>query len=92
MPKVTFLADHLTIEVPVGTTVQSAVEMAKANLPFGCRLGSCGTCRCIVTEGSENVNSLTEAENELFESLTSVGRNERLACQLTILGDVTIQS
>lgn len=92
MAKVTFLHDNKTIEVPAGTTVQKAVALAEASLPFGCRMGSCGTCRCIVTEGIENVNEPTTAELDLFETLTSVGRNERLGCQLIIHGDVKIQS
>lgn len=92
MPKVTFLHDKITIEVKSGTTIQDAVERAKASLPFGCRLGSCGTCRCVVVVGAQNVNPLTQAEHELFETLTSVGRNERLGCQLVVLGDVAIQS
>lgn len=92
MPKVTFLPDNISIEVDSGTTVQDATEKAGASLPFGCRMGSCGTCRCLVTAGIENVNAMTEAENDLFESLTSVGKTERLGCQLVINGDVTIQS
>lgn len=92
MPKVTFAHDKITVDVPVGTSVQDAVAKAKASLPFGCRLGSCGTCRCLIVSGAENINPLTEAERDLFENLTSVGRNERLGCQLTVLGDVVIQS
>jgi ferredoxin len=92
MAKVTFLHDNKTIDVPIGTTVQQAVVLANASLPFGCRMGSCGTCRCIVMDGIENVNEPTTAELDLFETLTSVGRNERLGCQLIINGDVTIRS
>lgn len=92
MPKVMFIHDNIEIEVPEGTSLQEAVEMAGATLPFGCRLGSCGTCRCLVVEGMENVNALTEEEQELFESLTHVHTNERLGCQITIQGDVKIQS
>jgi ferredoxin len=92
MPKVTFAHDKLTVEVPVGTTVQQAVVLAKATLPFGCRLGSCGTCRCLILSGNENLNALTEAEQDLFDNLTHVAANERLGCQLVIQGDVVIQS
>jgi ferredoxin len=92
MPIVTFLQDKITIEVPLGTPVMAAVEQAKATLPFGCRLGSCGTCRCIVVVGAENVNALTQDEEALFENLTHVATNERLACQLIINGDVSIQA
>lgn len=92
MALVTFVHDKTTIEVPVGTRVMEAVEQAKATLPFGCRLGSCGTCRCILVAGAENVNALTQDEEILFENLTHVASNERLACQLIINGDVSIQS
>jgi len=92
MAKVTFLSDDITIEVNEGTSVQDAVEEAGATLPFGCRMGSCGTCRCLIVEGSENLNDKTDAECDLFDTLTSVGRNERLGCQLTIKGDVSIKS
>lgn len=92
MPKVTFLQDKLTIEVKAGTKLPDVVDHSGATLPFGCRLGSCGTCRCLVVEGGSNVNPLTAAESELFESLTSIHPNERLGCQLIIYGDVKIQS
>lgn len=92
MAKVTFLHDKSSIEVPIGTKLMHAVEMAKATLPFGCRQGSCGTCRCLVIEGTENLNALTAAEQDLFETLTSVHPNERLGCQIIVNGDVKIQS
>lgn len=92
MPKVTFPHDHLVLDVPVGTTGIEAVEMAQATLPFGCRHGSCGTCRCLIMAGMENLNPMTSAESDLFETLTSVHPNERLACQIVIYGDVVIQA
>lgn len=92
MPKVTFLHDNITIEVEKGSTLQDAVERAGATLPFGCRMGSCGTCRCLVVEGMENINELTNEERDLFETLTHIHPNERLGCQLVIKGDVKIQS
>lgn len=92
MAKVTFIHDKLSIEVPIGTTIIETVERAHATLPFGCRHGSCGTCRCLIIEGMENLNPLTAAEQDLFETLTSVHPNERLGCQLIVYGDVKIQS
>lgn len=92
MPRVTFLPENITIEVPRGTTIQEAVEKSGAGLPFGCRMGSCGTCRCLVKQGMENLNPKTEAECDLFETLTSVGKTERLGCQLVVYGDVVVHS
>lgn len=92
MPKILFIHDKLTVEVQAGAKLMDVVDATKASLPFGCRHGSCGTCRCLVMEGTENVNPLTAAESDLFESLTSIHPNERLGCQLIVYGDVKIQS
>ena len=92
MPKVTFVTDKLTVEVPVGSKIPDVVDQCGATLPFGCRMGSCGTCRCIVEEGMENLNGKTDEEEELFENFTSVGAKERLGCQLVVKGDVKIRS
>ena len=92
MPKVYFVSEDIEVEVNEGASLQDAADKAGSNFPFGCRMGSCGTCRCIVTEGSESLNTLTDQENELFESLTSVGAHERLGCQLVINGDVKVRA
>ena len=92
MPVVTFVRDHITVEVKKGTQVPHIVDDCGASLPFGCRMGSCGTCRCIIEEGIENLNPRTQAEEDLFETLTSVGEKERLGCQLIVYGDVKIRS
>lgn len=92
MVKVTFVSEDITAEVPEGTSLQDTVEMANSQFPFGCRHGSCGACRCVLIEGHMNVNDLTDAEEELFESLTSVGQHERLGCQLIVKGDIKVRA
>lgn len=92
MPKVTFVTDNLTIEVPDGAGIPDIVDENEVTLPFGCRMGSCGTCRCIIEEGMKNLNPKTEQEEGLFEQLTAVGTKERLGCQLKVYGDVKIRS
>lgn len=92
MPKVTFVTDRITVEVPKGARMPDIVDACGATLPFGCRMGSCGTCRCIIVEGMKNLNTMTEEERDLFENFTSVGVAERLACQLKVFGDVKIKS
>lgn len=92
MPKVTFVTDNLTVEVPKGAAIPDIVDRCEASLPFGCRKGSCGTCRVIIEAGMKNLNPMTEEENELFDNLTSVGKDERLGCQLKVYGDVKLRS
>lgn len=92
MPKVVFTNENIEIEVEAGTSLQDAAEKAGSTFPFGCRRGSCGTCRCFVTKGLENVNAKTDSEDFLFQTLTAVEDHERLGCQLIIQGDVEIEA
>lgn len=92
MPKVRFATENLEIEVPKGTRLQDAVQLANSSFPFGCKRGSCGTCRCFVLQGMENLSPKSENEEFLFATLTAVEPHERLGCQLIIHGDVTIEA
>ncbi len=91
MPKVSFLQENISVEVPEKTPLIEVIEKSGSHIPFGCRRGSCGTCRIHIKNGAQSLNSLTEAERDLFATLMHVASDERLACQLTIQsGDVEI--
>ncbi|MDO8519107.1 MAG: 2Fe-2S iron-sulfur cluster-binding protein, partial [Deltaproteobacteria bacterium] len=92
MPKVTFVTENLIVEAEGGATLRDVVDGSASQFPFGCRMGSCGTCRCIVEEGMENLNPMSDKETTMFENFTSVGQNERLGCQLQIFGNVKIRA
>jgi len=92
MPKITFTHGNVVVDVPVGSKLPDVVDQHQVDFLFGCRMGSCGTCRCIIESGMENLNPKTQAEEDLFETFTSVGLAERLGCQLVIKGDVKIRS
>lgn len=92
MPKVNFTHDNRVVDVEDGASLIDIVENHQINFMFGCRMGSCGTCRCLIEEGMENLNPKTAAENDLFDTFTSVGLAERLGCQLVIKGDVKIRN
>jgi len=51
--------------------------------------GRCTTCKVIVIEGLTHFDSITEAEQR-FINLNKLQPNERLACQVTISGDVVV--
>jgi ferredoxin len=68
-------------------------------------LGMCGTCRVLVTEGKENVNSMTLRETAKFKTpfvavpdpiacLAYVGNEDkmRLACCTKVNGDVSVET
>jgi len=60
-----------------GTKIVEAIE--EAGVPIGCSNGVCGTCEVEVLEGMENLNEMTEEE----EDLGMEGKN-RLGCQCVI--------
>ncbi len=92
MVRVRFQSENLEIEVAPGTSLPEVAALADSTFPFGCKRGSCGTCRCFILSGMENLNPKTEHENFLFATLTAVEPHERLGCQLIINGDVTIEA
>ena len=51
--------------------------------------GRCTTCKAVVKKGVENFSEITRAERK-FINLNKLQPEERLACQVTISGDVTI--
>jgi len=61
-------------------------EGTKADIPFGCQDGMCGTCVIDVLEGKENLGQLTQEEKDLDLKV-----EKRLACQCKIKGDAKIK-
>ncbi len=90
MPKLTFLATGQAFEVPVGTSFLEFCQANNAPHEFGCTVGSCGTCCCVIEAGAENLNPITSDERETIEMRTDE-KGARLGCQLKILGDVALR-
>ena len=90
MPKITLAVNGKTYEVPSGTSFLDFCEENGADHPFGCTEGICGTCACELVQGADNVNPITEAEQDTLESVTDVA-GARLGCQLTVLGDIEVK-
>ncbi len=68
-----------SIEVKDGKDIRMACE--DLDIFFGCVDGICGTCMVDITEGSENLTPLTQAEKDLERD-----QDHRLACQCRING------
>jgi ring-1,2-phenylacetyl-CoA epoxidase subunit PaaE len=53
------------VTVPPGTPILDGAQRARADLPFACKGGVCGTCRALVTDGAVTMRrnfALEEAE------------------------------
>lgn len=90
MVKVHFLPEDLLVEAPVGTLLPDIADASGAEITFGCRSGSCGTCRVRIVSGIEHCSSMTAEERDFLSGL-EVPVDQRLACQVAVLGDVDIE-
>ena len=88
--KVHFLLEDLLVEAPAGTSLQRIADAAGADITFGCRTGSCGTCRVRVAEGLEHCTAPGPEERDFLEGLNAPA-DQRLACQVCVQGDVEIE-
>jgi ferredoxin len=84
-----FVPDDMDVEAPLGAKLVDVAMASGADLTFGCRKGTCGTCRVKIASGSENTSAPAREEADFLKSLKSPP-NERLACQIRILGNVSI--
>jgi len=89
MVKVHFRLEDLLVEAPADTPLQRIADTAGADITFGCRTGSCGTCRVRVIEGFANCSEPGPEERDFLAGLDAPA-DQRLACQVTVHGDVAI--
>ena len=85
-----FLLEDLLVEAPSGTSLQAIADAAGADITFGCRTGSCGTCRVRITEGLAQCSEPGPEERDFLQGLDAPA-DQRLACQVTVHGDVAIE-
>ncbi len=108
MPKVTFVNEKKTIEVPDGANLRK--EALKAGIPLypgvhenwwaNCHgLGTCASCRVQITKGIENVNNqgFMEKMRLIAGPITFFARlgheqDLRLACKTNVHGDIEVQT
>jgi ferredoxin len=92
MPKLTFRKQNQTLELKEGTELVRLPHLTSAvSLPFGCCLGTCGTCAIKVVRGEEHLSPRTKQEQITLSNLGLDGY--RLACQCTLKsGDVVLDN
>ena len=89
MPVVTFILEDMEVEAPKGATFFDVVEASGADVTFGCRNGTCGTCRIRIENGIDKVSPPLAEEKDFLSSIDA-GPGERLGCQISILGDISV--
>lgn len=100
MPTITFANEKKEIQVRDGANLRRETLQAGVALYPGIHqlanchgLGTCGSCRVLVTEGMENTSRMGLLEKvRLGVSLAYIGKEDtmRLACQTRVHGDIIV--
>lgn len=98
MPTINFVRENIQVEVPTGDHVR--YPALENDVPVYCGLwklgnchgnGLCGTDRIAVSPAT-NTNSLTLSEKLWLRNDLKKNPNMRLACQVVVFGDVTVET
>lgn len=110
MPIVNFVNEKKQVQVPEGANLrQEAIKAgirlyngfngygAGINEIFNCHgLGTCGTCRVLISKGMENASRMGLLEKANFNAgpalFAYIGNEDkmRLACQTKVMGDMDV--
>ena len=88
--RVRFLPEDLLVEAPAGTSLQAIADAAGADITFGCRSGSCGTCRVRILAGQEHCSPVLSEERDFLKGIEAPG-DHRLACQVCVDGPIEVE-
>ena len=102
MAIIKFVNEKKEIQVPDGSNLRKEAQRAGVGLYPGfnkvlnCHgLGSCGSCRVLITKGMDNTSKMGFLEKaRLGMSMAYVGHEDtmRLACQTEVNGDIEVQT
>lgn len=73
------------------TKLSQMLTVINSPLLFGCRTGVCGTCLVQVEKGSDALKVPDPEEVEALDIYAPGNQNARLACQLTLTGNITLK-
>jgi 2Fe-2S ferredoxin len=82
MPKITFLPDNVSIDVPPGTSILAAAKKAHARVGYACGgVCACSTCHVYVKLGLDSLSEQQENEEDILDKAFDVRPSSRLSCQ-----------
>jgi 2Fe-2S ferredoxin len=85
MPKVTFMPDEISIDVPTGTSILNAAKRAGAQVGYACGgVCACSTCHVYVKEGFDSLSEQEEKEEDILDKAFDVRSTSRLGCQAKV--------
>ena len=85
-----FELEDMEVEAPKNSCFIDIVTESQADVTFGCRNGTCGTCRISIESGLENCSEASREEIDFLNSI-SASPKERLGCQIYVNGNVHVK-
>lgn len=90
MATVKFVSEKMEVDVDPGIKLIDLAAEAECDMTFGCRSGTCGTCRIRVKEGMDSLSVMEKEEKDFLEGF-GARSDERLGCQIKILGSCSLE-
>jgi 2Fe-2S ferredoxin len=93
MPRIHFVNQDVTCEVPEGTTILRAALTNGIEIEMDCGgLCNCCTCKVEIIEGIENVSEMRDDEDDMLdEEKCNRTENSRLSCQVKVYGNIKVK-
>lgn len=79
------------VELHEGEALSERLTVQNSPILFGCRIGICGTCLIEVIDSAETLPPRNETEEEFLQTVVPDRPQCRLACQMFVRTDMTIQ-
>jgi ferredoxin len=74
-----------------GLGIQAVCVKVETGIEFDCRAADCGICAIKIISGAENLSPKTASEADFLQAMKA-DEDERLACQVRVMGDVEIET
>jgi ferredoxin len=81
--------DTQCLSVRKGLGLQAVCARYSTGIEFDCRKADCGICAVKVISGADQLTPKTPAEDDFLKAMRA-DDDERLACQVRVLGDVEL--
>lgn len=82
---------RVSARLPHGAHLSEVLTIENSPLLFGCRTGICGTCIARVSSKSGELLPPTQDEMDVLSLLCPNEPKARLACQIRLSADLTIE-
>lgn len=91
-PKVRFLPIDVEVEVNEGTTILDAALDNNVQIDHNCGGNcACSTCHVFIEQGFNELEPMTEDEEDMLDEAENLSDTSRLACQVKVKSNLVVR-